>query len=225
MWLILIAAFFVGASPDAVAQALAFEAAHDDARATAVLMDALTRDPSWSLARLELGRLLLKTGGDAERVFHHLDLVRSLVPENPRAHYFFALAADELGQTEVAEGALNVALSLRADFAEAELRRAALLETRGQLGEAIQTYGAFVHRHPDDVRVRFRLVAALERASELKGAERELRALTHVKSARVLATRQLIDLYERTGRHREAQALDGAKAKPRAMRPLRPSRK
>lgn len=206
-------------------QAQALEERGDDAAAVSLLQQAVERDPKWALGRVELGRLQLKQGL-AEAALHHLDVARSLNPDNPRAHYLFALAADEAGHRNESRRALEVALSLRAGYADAQVRLASVLFADGDFRGAAASLRPYVESHPDATGARLQLADALERAGERPAAERELRALLQKPALRVLAGRRLVALLESTGRAGEAekvrQQIDPPK---RQLRELQPSRR
>ena len=219
VWLVLMLA----ATP--LEQAQALETQGDDAGALRVLEAAVRDSPAWPIGRLELGRLQLKRG-EPERALIELDIARSLTAENPRAHYLFALAAADVGQAAEARGALEVALSLRPDLAEAQLKLGSLLLADGQASRAVELLGAYVLAHPDANGARLQYAEALEKSGDLKRAEKELRALATVPALRQLAGRRLLGLLERTDRHAEARKLEKElDPSRRQMRDLKPSRR
>lgn len=191
-----------------------------------VELEAIVRaDPTWDVARLELARLRLKAGDDPERAGWHADVARSLAPENPRAHYLWAVAEDEAGRRTPALRALEIALTLRGDYPDARFRLAGLLSAEERWGEAAKAWREVVAAQPGLTGGRLELARALERAGELKAAERELRGLLRIPTVRIPATRRLVELLERTGRAAEAERLAktlGA-APGRVLRPLKPS--
>lgn len=223
MWTLLLLA---AAADGALQQAQALEAAGDDAGAAQVLERAVTADPTWAMARLELGRLELKLGLHVDAALVHLDVARSLAPENPRAHYLFALAADEQGARRAARQALEVALALRDDYSDARYRLAGLLFAEGDYPRAVAAYHVYVSNHPEATGAQLQLAAALERAGQEVDAAKTLRALMQVPAMRVLAGRRLADLLERQGRKAEAAKLRVAIDPPKkSLRQLKPSRR
>lgn len=224
MWWVLLLA--VASADDALQKAQALESSGDDAGAVAVLERAVEAEPTWAMARLELGRLQLKQGQRTAAAFVHLDIARSLAPENPRAHYLFALAADESGHRHVARASLEVALALRDDFADARFRLAGLLYAAGDYAAAAETYRVYAVNHPEATGARLQLASALERAGQAAQAEKELRALMAVPAVRPLAGRRLADLLERGGKAKEAAKVRAALEPPKkALRQLKPSRR
>lgn len=223
--LVLLAAPSTVLAPDTVlTQARAQEAAGNDSEAVALLDGAVRKDPTWAMAQLELGRLLLKSGTSPEAAILHLDVARALNPENPRAHYFYALAVDEQGHRDEALRSLQVSLALREDFADAQYRLAGLLFTAEQYGPAAQAYQRFVDTHPEDVGARLQLASALARSGAVPQAEKVLRSLAAHPASKLLATRRLAELVEQQGRKAEAQALRDSLDPPRKqLRPLGPS--
>jgi tetratricopeptide (TPR) repeat protein len=229
MWLALLLVLSVpdprGAGGDVLARARAHELAGDDDAAVALLEGAVRADPVAALPRLELGRLVLKSGAQPALAQQHLDAARALAPENPRAHYLYALAVEEQGQRLEARRSLEVALALRDDFPEARFRLAGLLFAQGDWGGAAAAYQRYLSSRPGETGARLQLAAALERDGAVSRAEATLRAML-TGPARPVATRRLAELLERQGRVGEAQRLRaslGAAAP--AKRPLGPSRR
>lgn len=219
IWLLLV----LGASP--LEQAQALEQRGDDAEAVRVLEAAVRDQPAWSIGRIELGRLELKRG-EPEQALQQLDIARSLALENPRAHYLFALAAFDLGRAREGRGALEVALALRPDYADAQLKLGSTLLAEGDAAGAVQLLGRYAQAHPDANGARLQYAEALERSGELKRAEKELKNLFGVPALRQLAGRRLMALYEATNRHAEAVKLDNELTPDkRQMRELKPSRR
>lgn len=205
-------------------QAQALEDRGDDAGALGVLQRAVDADPKWALGRVELGRLQLKQGV-AEAALHHLDVARSLMPENPRAHYLFALAADEAGQRNQSRHALEVALALREGYADAQARLASVLFAEGDFRGAAAALRPYIAAHPDANGARLQFADALERAGDRAGAEKELRALMQHAPIKPLAGRRLVELLEAEGRGAEAGKVRAQLDPPkRQLRELQPSR-
>lgn len=220
MWALLL---LLMATPFEQAQAL--EQAGDDAGATALLEAAVRADPRWAIGRVELGRLQLKQGA-TQAAFQHLDIARSLAPENPRAHYLFALAADEVGRRAESRQALEVALVLREGYADAQVRLAGVLAAQGDSRGAARALRAYLSAHPEANGARLQLADALERSGDQAGAEKELRALLQVAPLKVLAGRRLLALLEAEGRTAEAAKLRQVLDPPRRqLRELQPSRR
>jgi tetratricopeptide (TPR) repeat protein len=223
MWMFLLLA---SAPHGALQQAQALEAADDVAAAVAVLERAVAADPSWAMARLELGRLALKRGVRTDAGFEHLDIARSLAPENPRVHYLFALAADERGARRVARHALEVALALRSDYADAQFRLGGLAFADGEFAQAVTAWSAYLDQHPEATGTQLQLAVALERSGRAADAEQALRGLLKVPAARVIAGRRLAELLERRGRAGEAaQVRQSVEPPRRELRPLQPSQR
>jgi Flp pilus assembly protein TadD len=217
MWALLL---ILATSP--LEQAQALEQNGDDGAAIAVLETAVKGDPRVALFRVELGRLQLKQGlADA---LEQLDIARSLAPENPRAHYLFALAADEAGRRNESRRALEVALSLREGYADAQVRLAGVLSAEGDDKRAAEVLKPYVAAHPDASGARLQLAESLMRSGDAAGAEKELRALLHLSGLKVLAGRKLVALLDSQGRTREAHALRLTIDPPaRQLRELKPS--
>lgn len=204
--------------------ALELERRGEVSNALEVMEQTVTLDPTWQLARLEAARLRLKVGTALELAGWHADIARSLAPENARAHYLFALTEDEAGRRESAMRSLEVALVLRPDFAEAQLRLAGLLSAAGNFEHAVPLWKAIVAKDAADLSSRLQLAAALQGQGATAAAEKELRALIAKPLVRVPATRRLIDLLSKAGRTEEAHRLaKSLEAPTRVLRPLKPS--
>lgn len=218
MWALLL---ILTAAPLEEAQTL--EQGGDDPAAIAVLEKAVVADPRWAMGRVELGRLQLKQGA-TDSALLHLDIARSLAPENPRAHYLFALAADEAGRRNESRRALEVALALREGYADAQVRLAGVLSAEGEHRAAARVLRPYVAAHPEANGARLQLAEALTQAGETKEAEHELRALLQVAGLKVIAGRKLLALLDSQGRSSEAEKLRQAIDPPRRqLRELRPS--
>ncbi|GMU62870.1 MAG: hypothetical protein AMXMBFR34_46330 [Myxococcaceae bacterium] len=224
MWMVLLLA--ATSADAALTKAQALENDGDDAGAAAILESAVASDPTWAMARLELGRLQLKLGQRPEAAEVHLDIARSLAPENPRAHYLYALAADEQGRRDTAVKALEVALALRDDYADARFRLAGLLFAEGDFSRAAKTYAEYTALHPEATGARLQLASAWERSGQDALAEKELKALMDVPASRPVAGHRLAELLERQGRKAEAQKVRRALEPPKKpLRALKPSRR
>lgn len=205
-------------------EALDLEKQGADGQALEKLEALVATDPTWDLARLEAARVRLKIGNELERASWHADIARSLSPENPRAHYLWALAQDENGNQAEATRSLEVALALRADFPEARFRLAGLLSAQRRWPEAVTIWRTYVESMPAATGARLQLAQALEQSGDPKAAEAELRALLKIDALRPVATRRLADLLDKTGHRDEAGRLRRSLEQPaRALRPLKPS--
>ncbi|MCU0700414.1 MAG: hypothetical protein MUC96_28215 [Myxococcaceae bacterium] len=202
--------------------ALALEQEGEGGTALQQLEALVAGDPTSELARLETARVALKLGVNVNRATWHAEIARSLVPENPRAHYVCALALDEVGDRAGAIRALEVALALRSDYPDARFRLAGLLSAEQRWPEAVTMWRLVAK--PDAPGARLQLARALEGAGELKAAEAELKALTRVEVVRLGATRALVALLERQGRRSDAATWRKTLERPaRELRPLKPS--
>jgi tetratricopeptide (TPR) repeat protein len=204
-------------------QAQALEDQGNDAAAVALLDAAVKQAPGWAMGRVELGRLQLKLG-DTDAALHHLDVARSLAPENPRAHYLFALAADEGGRRTECRRALEVALTLREGYADAQVRLAGVLMAEGEADAAARLLQSYASKHPEATGARLQLADALQRAGQPAAALHELRALYQLPALKVLAGRRLAALLEAQGKVAEAQRIRETIDPPkRKLRDLQPS--
>jgi len=227
VWLLLILA--AGDSQARLAAALAAEQQGDEARAL-VDLEQLSRDePGNPLPHLEVGRLLLKRGERLPLAEWHLDVARSLAPENPRAHFLWAQVSQETGHPLAARQALEVALTLRPGFLDARYQLAGLLFAQGDYQAAVPHYRAWTAAHPEATAARLQLADALDRAGWPDQAEAELRALMSGDATRLVAGRKLLALLEREGKARDVAKLqkklkkDLEPEKKKPLRDLKPS--
>lgn len=211
----------LAATPLEIAQE--WETRGDDGKAIAELTAAVTRDPGWSIGRVELGRLQLKQGL-SDVALEHLDIARTLSAENPRAHYLFALAASDAGRTNEARRALELSLTLRADYADAQLRLANVLMAEGEFAPAAALLSKYVAAHGEDGGAKLQYAEALSRSGQHKAAEAQLRALLDKPNLKVLAGRRLVALLEAQGRAHDAEAVRKKVDPPKKpLRELKPS--
>lgn len=204
--------------------ALSAEGRGDDAAALSAIDGLIREMPTWELPRLEAARLRLKSGLKVELAEHDADVARSLAPENPRAHYLFALAADDQGHRIEARRALEIALVYRAEYGEAQTRLGGLLSAEGDYAAAAKVYQAYVAKNPTDIGAQLQLALALERSGAVGQGEAHLKTLSKTPGARVVALRTLALMLERNGKRHEAEqvraSIDGPSKK---MRDLKPS--
>jgi uncharacterized protein (TIGR02996 family) len=213
----------LAATPLEIAQE--WETRGDDGKAIAELTVAVTKDPAWSIGRVELGRLQLKQGL-SDTALENLDIARTLAPENPRAHYLFALAASDAGRHNEARRALEVALALREDYPDAQLRLANVLMGDREFVPAATLLAKYVTAHADDGGARLQYADALAKSGQPKPAEAQLRALLDKPNLRVLAGRRLAALLDAQGRRADAEAVRKKIDPPKKqLRELQPSRR
>jgi predicted Zn-dependent protease len=231
LWLLvagtLAAAMDVPATGD-LTTALSQEAAGDSAGALATVEAVMRAWPAEALPRLEAARLLLKLGGDLDRVETHLDVASALAPDNPRVHYLRGLLWEERGQPLRAAHAYELAVFYRTSYEDARFRLAGLWASLGDWLKAELHYRYLARSRPEWVQVRLQLVRTLEEQGRDADAEKELLQLRSEQPANALVIRRLADLYARTGRPRLAARLRADLDPPapsKKMRPLRPSRR
>jgi len=211
----------LAASPLEIAQD--WETRGDDGKAIAELTDAVTKEPRWSIGRVELGRLQLKQGL-SDAALENLDIARTLAGDNPRAHYLYALAASDSGHQNEARRSLEVALALRDDFADAQVRLASVLMAEGEFAPAAALLAKYVATHGDDGGAHLQYAEALSRSGQMKLAEAQLRALLDKPNLRMLAGRKLAALLDGQGRHVDAEAVRKKIDPPKKqLRELKPS--
>lgn len=208
--------------------ALAREQAGDSEGALEALQVLVRAAPTDVLPRLESARLRLKLGGDVARVEEDLGVAAAADPSNPHLHYLRGLVWEERGKPFRAVHDYEQALAVRPDYEDARFRVAGLCASLGDWIKAELHYRFLSRARPEWVQVRLQLIQALEHQGRGADAERELVRLREEQPGNVLVLRRLAELYERTGRKREAarvRALLQPPAPPKKMRPLRPSKR
>lgn len=208
--------------------ALEREAAGDSAGALQALEDVVRVWPAEALPRLEVARLLLKSGGDLDRAETYLDVAAAVAPDNPRVHYLRGLLWEERGQPLRAAHSYELAVVYRTSYEDARFRLAGLWASLRDWLKAELHYRYLARLRPEWVQVRLQLVRTLEEQGRGEDAEQELLRLQGEQPDNPLVLRRLVELYERTGRPQLAQKLRARLESPAAqkkMRPLRPSRR
>ncbi|MFP2924720.1 tetratricopeptide repeat protein [Pyxidicoccus sp. 3LG] len=214
-------------APTSLPEALALEAAGDDAAALAAV-EALARTrPTWELPRLEAARLLLKMGGALEQAEAHLDAAIRLAPTNPRAWYLQGLLWEERGDPRQAVRAYEQAVQHRNSYEDARFRLGGLWATLGDWLKSELHYRYLARARPEWVQVRLQLAEVLEKQERLLDSENELLAARSFQPGSPLVLRRLADFYERTGRPQLAEKVrKSMEPQPkRRMRELKPSRR
>ncbi|NVJ04196.1 hypothetical protein HUW63_02915 [Myxococcus sp. AM001] len=208
-------------------EALALEADGNDAGALAALEALVRAQPAWELPRLELARLLLKTGGALEQAESHLNAALQQAPHNPRGWYLRGLLWEERDDRRQAVQAYERAVQLRASYEEARFRLGTLWRDLGDLLKSELHLRYLSRLKPEWVQVRLQLAEVLEKQERLLDAEKELLAARAFQPASPLVLRRLADFYMRTGRPQLAERVRASLGAPpkRRMRDLKPSRR
>jgi tetratricopeptide (TPR) repeat protein len=232
MWMVTAVMLVAGSAGTAgeVEDALALEREGRDGDALAAMDQLVRRSPAWELPRLEAARLRMKLGRELDRAVFDADVARSLTPENPRAHYLFALISEERGQEAEAVRAYETALALRPTYDEARFRIAGIYFARGDWALAEEHYRALSAEDPAASSARLQWIATLERQGRDEDAEQELVRIRRADPGSIAVARRLAALYERTGRPGLARKILASVEAPREeeakkMRPLRKSRR
>lgn len=222
----LLALVVATAIPASLDRALALEEQGADAQAAAELDRVLAEHPTFGLAHLEAGRIALKRS-EGDRARRELSIASALLPENPRAQFFYGMMEQERGALASAEAALERAVLLRPDYVEARVRLAALYLAQGDALHAEAHLQAAVDADPTQLVARLQLARAVELQGRTADAERQLSALHAAHPTSPVVTRALASFYDRTERPGLARAIRGEAAQPpkRKLRPLRPSRR
>jgi tetratricopeptide (TPR) repeat protein len=205
--LLLVTAAWGGADPFAAARAL--EQAGDAPRALEAVEDLVRQNPVWELPRIEAARLRLKLGRELDWAEMHLEAALAIAPENPRAHFLWALLMYERGRAPEAIRSLELALVYRADYPDARFTLAGEYFSAGDFARAELEYRAVARLRPDWTHARLQLAAALEKAGKLGEAESELLQLTGEQPESALFRRKLGEFYQRWSRPELAAKLLG----------------
>ena len=214
-------------APASLPEALALEAAGDDAGALAAVEALVRSRPTWELPRLEAARLLLKTGGALEQAEAHLDAVASVAPKNRRAWYLRGLLWEERGDRLQAIRAYEQAVQYRSSYEDARFRLGGLWASQGDWLKSELHYRYLARAKPEWVQVRLQLAEVLEKQERVVDAENELLAARSLQPASPLVLRRLADFYTRTGRPQLAEKVRKSMEpqQKRRMRDLKPSRR
>jgi predicted Zn-dependent protease len=217
----------ISAGPvDGLQEAQRLEAEGRDEQALEAVEALVRRHPTRELLRLEAARLRLKLGKGLDTAEVHLEVARSLAPENPRAHFLWGLLAEERGRPVEAVAALERAVLYRSNYDEARFRLAGLYFARQDWLRAEAHYRLIAQAHPDQVPPRLALASALENQQKLDAAEEVLRQLYAEQPTSVVAGRKLAELYDRTGKADSARKVRATfEAPKKKMRELKSSRR
>jgi tetratricopeptide (TPR) repeat protein len=164
----------------------------------------IAKAPAAPLPRVDAAEKRLQAGEQLDRALLDLDVARAIIPENPRVHFLFGQLMEERGQKAEARLSYETALALRDEYDDARFRLAGLLFQQGAFTEAAEAYAKYVKAHPDATGARLQLAAAHEKAGDKAGAEKELKHLYQDPKTREMGARKLAELYDRTGRERDA---------------------
>lgn len=202
---------------------LAAEKSGDDQRALDLARSLSAKQPGWHLARLESARLRLKLGVELDLAEADLEAARTRAPENPRAHYYWALLSLERGKKAEARRSFEQALLLKEDYAEARARLAGLCFAEQDWVCAEKHYREVVRVDPSPGNW-LQLATALDSQDRLAEAEVLYKSVLLQSPDHPVATRRLADLYDRTDRPKLAAKLRGEDPK-KKMRPLKKSKR
>jgi len=222
-WLVLAAPAGATAA-SGVEEVVALEQAGQDEAALAKAEELSQKVPPSALPHLEAARLALKLGHDSAGVERHLEVARTLAPDNPRVRYLMALAKETQGNDAAARALYLEAIALRASYTEARSRLAALaIRTRDWALAEVQLR-MLVALGERSFGRRLQLAHVLEEAGKSSQAETVLVTLHREQPNNAAVTTALADFYERHDRMKEAVALRHAAAA-KKLRPLQPSRR
>ncbi|MDR1353640.1 MAG: tetratricopeptide repeat protein [Treponema sp.] len=100
-----------------------------------------------------------------------LEKGRSLNPSSVLAPFFLGLVYERSGRTDEAFNAYTLAYGISAECYPAAIGLARIMETRGQLQDAIRIFSDLVIRNPDNIAVKRQLAIAYYRSNDWSRAE------------------------------------------------------
>jgi tetratricopeptide (TPR) repeat protein len=188
------------------------------------LKEAQSVSPAQPAVRVELGRAALAQG-DYRRAVDHLTSALALNPEITAIHYPLGMAYRGLGELEKAAEHLErrgssgsrrtiteipipdpllAALSGIVQTPQVYRERGLDAAATGDWPEAVKNFRLAVGADPDHASMRVNLAAALERASDARGAVEQYEQALRLDPGLAEASFGLGDLLERGGREQEA---------------------
>ncbi|MDR1128894.1 MAG: tetratricopeptide repeat protein [Treponema sp.] len=100
-----------------------------------------------------------------------LEKGRSLNPSSVLAPFFLGLVYERSGRTDEAFNAYTLAYGISAECYPAAIGLARIMETRGQLQDAIRIFSDLVIRNPDNIAIKRQLAIAYYRSNDWSRAE------------------------------------------------------
>lgn len=189
---------------------------------------AITAAPSVASPQLDLAELLLEEGTDLERATALVDEADRLGAPGSRAPRLRGWIAELRGDDAAAVVAYAQVLAVATDT-DVRLRRGLLLQRLARWREAAEEVSRVLVERPNDRAAHAALAEIHEAEGRLGPAEGELLKLASLAPAEAVPQRKLAAFYRRHGDAEKARVAD-ARARsldspPRALRPLRPSRR
>lgn len=189
---------------------------------------AIGASPTFALARVERGTMLLEADRERTLAFEDARIAVSLLGDNPRAHLLLARLLDEEGEFSEASDAYLRSLELRDDM-PTRRRLGTSLGRAERHGEAAQVWESIVEASPSDLGSRLALADAYEKAARAASAEAEWARIVELAGDNPFILRRFAAFLEREGWNSRAQAaleraneLDAPEE--RSLRPLLPSK-
>ena len=136
--------------------------------AIAAYQQALTVNPNYHLARLNLGVIYFQQEKWSQAI-EHLRVALATAPHDSMARFSLALALEKVGQDTEAVQHLNRLLLLRPDHHPARVKLGMLLASAGRLEEAMGQF-RFVLARQDDPAAHAELAAALLKLGDTTSA-------------------------------------------------------
>jgi choline-sulfatase len=145
----------------------------DFARAEAVALEVLSRDPQNGFATLVLANAEMEQSRYRQAIAHYRRYA-DLVQTSAEAHHRIAICFTRLGEQRRALEEEEAALAIDPRYADARLLRGGLLAEAGKLDDAIRELQAAVQIAPANAPYRVGLARALIAARRLDEADREI---------------------------------------------------
>lgn len=140
------------------------------------LIEALRITPSHALAHYNLGVVRASQGKTQEAMEHYRSVLKTR-PESVDAHNNLAVLLDQEGRTEEAIAHYSEALKVQPSYAISHNDLGVILVRQGKTAEAISHYLQAVQIEPRNAVMHMNLALAYLSLRDLKGFEREYRAV------------------------------------------------
>lgn len=151
-------------------QGTVYEQAGDAVKARELFERAVAADPSYAIARANLGKLLLEAG-ETEAARSHLEEALRLQPDSARAHYNLGFLHARAGDLETACPLFDRAVELDDGYTRAHYNRGLCLLGRRDLAGARGAFERVLELSPDDGNAHNQMGMILASQGDLAGAE------------------------------------------------------
>ena len=192
------------------------------------LETAVAADATLAIPRLDLTELLLQAGSDIARAAELVDQAERLGAAGIRVYRLRGWIAELEGDDAAAARAYASVLAAAPD-PDLRLRRGLILRRLASWEEASAELGLVIAERPNDRAAHSGLAEVQEAQGHLAAAEGELLKLAALAPDDPVPQRRLAAFYRRHGEAAKARLADARAQRlegpPRALRPLRPSKR